>query len=82
MSLTGSVRVPGIGASRSHARITVRGGRFYLADHSTNGTYVLSDGGSEIHVHRDEVLLQGAGRIRLSGSFSDPAARDIEYRIW
>ena len=73
--------VPDTGASRNHAMITARSGRFYLADHSTNGTYVLPDGGTEIFIHRDEVLLQGAGSIRLGGSFSETGPVDIEYEI-
>ena len=61
--------------------ITARSGRFYLADHSTNGTYVLPDGGTEIFIHRDEVLLQGTGSIRLGGAFSEAGPVDIEYKI-
>ncbi len=73
--------VPDTGASRAHAKITARSGRFYLADQSTNGTYVLPDGGTEIFVHRDEVLLQGTGAIRLGGAFSETGPLDIQYAI-
>lgn len=73
--------VPDAEASRAHAVITARSSRFYLADHSANGTYVLPDGGTEIFIHRDEVLLQGAGAIRLGGAFSEAGPLDIEYRI-
>ena len=73
--------VPDTGASRAHAMITARSGRFYLADHSTNGTYVLPHGGTEIFIHRDEVLLQGTGSIRLGGAFSEDGPVDIEYKI-
>ena len=69
-------------ASRSHADIVARGGRFYLADHSTNGTYVRPDGGDEIFVHRDEVLLRGLGAIRLGRVFSDPDGPTLEYRVF
>lgn len=73
--------VPDTGASRAHAMIAARSGRFYLADHSSNGTYVLPDGGTEIFIHRDEVLLQGTGAIRLGGAFSEAGPLDIEYTI-
>lgn len=73
--------IPDTEASRAHAVITARSGRFYLADHSTNGTYVLPNDGTEIFIHRDEILLQGAGAIRLGGAFSEVGPLDIEYRI-
>jgi adenylate cyclase len=68
-------------ASRTHADITARAGRFYLADRSTNGTYVRPLGGDEMFVHRDEVLLGGMGAIRLGRAFSDPEGPTLEYRI-
>ena len=74
-----SIVEPGSEASRSHADITCRGGRFYLADHSANGTYIRPDGQAESFVHRDEVLLQGSGLIRLGGRFSDVGPKDIRF---
>lgn len=74
-----SVVVPSSSASRAHARVMRRGTRFYLEDHSTNGTYVKPDEGAEIFVHRDEVILQGTGRIRLGEPVSVPGPLDIEY---
>ena len=68
-------------ASRAHADISARAGRFYLADHSTNGTYVRSVGGDAMFVHRDEVLLGGAGAIRLGRAFTDPEGPTLEYRV-
>ena len=72
--------VPSSSASRAHADIQSRGGLFYLADHSTNGTYIRPEGGTEIFVHRDQVLLQGSGLIRLGESISVKGPLDIEYR--
>ena len=68
-------------ASRSHANIIARAGRFYLADHSTNGTYVRPFGADEMFVHRDEVLLRGVGSIRLGRTFSDSEGPTLEYRV-
>lgn len=73
--------VPSSSASRAHADIQSRGWRFYLEDHSTNGTYMRPEGGTEIFVHRDQVLLQGSGLIRLGESISVKGPLDIEYRI-
>lgn len=75
-----SLVVASVSASRAHADVVSRGGRFYLDDHSTNGTYVRPEGANEIFVHRDQVLLQGAGLIRLGEPISVQGPLDIEYR--
>ena len=75
-----SLVVASASASRAHADVLTRGGRFYLEDHSTNGTYVRPEGANEIFVHRDQVLLQGSGLIRLGESVSVRSPLDIEYR--
>jgi adenylate cyclase len=72
--------VPSTSASRAHADILTRGGRFYLEDHSTNGTYIRPEGANEIFVHRDQALLQGSGLIRLGEPISVRGPLDIEYR--
>ena len=72
--------VPSASASRAHAAIASRGGRFYLEDHSANGTYMRPEGADEIFVHRDQVLLQGSGLIRLGQPISVKGPLDIEYR--
>jgi adenylate cyclase len=74
------VVVPSTSASRAHADVLSRGGRFYLDDHSTNGTYVRPEGGNEIFVHRDQVQLLGSGLIRLGEPISVKGRLDIEYR--
>jgi class 3 adenylate cyclase len=76
-----TVVVPGSSASRAHARIERRGSRFYLEDHSTNGTYLKIADGDEIFVHRDQVLLQGSGRIRLGEPLSIRGPLDIEFEM-
>jgi adenylate cyclase len=50
-------------ASRQHARIEWRDGRFLLVDHSTNGTYLLDDHGVEILLRHGECELPPHGRI-------------------
>lgn len=74
------VVVPSSSASRAHADVLSRGGRFYLDDHSTNGTYVRPEGGDEVFVHRDQVQLLGSGLIRLGEPISVKGRLDIEYR--
>ena len=75
-----SLVVASTSASRAHADVLSRGGRFYLDDHSTNGTYVRPEGANDIFVHRDQVLLQGSGLIRLGEPISVKGPLDIEYR--
>jgi class 3 adenylate cyclase len=52
-------------ASRSHARIEYRRGKFFLIDQSTNGTFALVQGKKQISLKRDEAQLLGEGKIGL-----------------
>lgn len=52
-------------ASRQHAQIECRGGKFILTDQSTNGTYVYTEDGRKSFVHREEFPLSGSGSISL-----------------
>jgi class 3 adenylate cyclase len=51
-------------ASREHARIECRRGKFILTDMSTNGTYVQSAEGP-YYLRREDLELTGTGRIAL-----------------
>ena len=50
-------------ASRLHCTIERRQDKWFLIDHSTNGTYVSVDGSEEVLVQREEFTLTGRGRI-------------------
>lgn len=76
-----TVAVQDAAASRSHASVSARHGRFYLVDHSTNGTYVLPSGEPEIFVHRDEVLLRGSGEVRLGRSVTEGGGPAVRYEV-
>jgi class 3 adenylate cyclase len=76
-----TVAVQDAAASRSHASVSARHGRFYLVDHSTNGTYVLPSGEPEIFVHRDEVLLRGSGEVRLGRSVTEGSGPAVRYEV-
>ncbi|MBT7410893.1 MAG: adenylate/guanylate cyclase domain-containing protein [Methylococcales bacterium] len=54
-------------ASRLHAKVEFRRGKFFLIDQSTNGTYVTKNGEGQVFVRRDETMLQGNGLIDLGG---------------
>jgi len=57
-------------ASREHARIECRRGKFILTDMSTNGTYVQTPDGPS-YLRREDVLLTGEGRIALGRELSE-----------
>ena len=52
-------------ASRHHAEIVFRKGKFVLIDQSTNGTFVKVQGGKEVYVQAEETPLSGSGFISL-----------------
>ena len=63
-------------ASRHHARIEHRNGKFVLIDQSTNGTYVSLDGKKTVFVHNDELVLSTHGTISM-GREQDDASPDV-----
>lgn len=52
-------------ASRHHAQLVFRKGKFVLIDQSTNGTFVKPQGGKETYVQSEELPLVGSGFISL-----------------
>lgn len=60
-------------ASRQHAQIEFRGGKFILIDQSTNGTYVFNEDGRKSFVHREEFPLSGSGSISLGQDTANDA---------
>jgi len=65
--------------SRRHATIRVQRTQFYLVDHSTNGTFITHENGDEIHLVRQEILLEGIGEIRPGISSSERADPFIAF---
>ncbi len=65
-------------ASRSHARIEFRRGKFVLVDQSSNGTYIYIEGKKSFRLKRDEISLSGSGRISL-GQKADLGLADVIY---
>jgi len=65
-------------ASRNHARIELRGGKFILIDQSTNGTYLNQDGKTHF-LHRAEIPLMGRGNFSLGHETSTDAPQAVQY---
>jgi len=72
-------------ASRLHARVVMRRGKFVLIDESTNGTYVLpggpSSGAQEIFIKREEFILPAKGVVSLGQSCSAADAKLINFAM-
>lgn len=57
-------------ASRHHAQLVYRKGKFVLVDQSTNGTFVKPQGGKEVYVQSEALPLTGSGFISLGKAVS------------
>jgi class 3 adenylate cyclase len=72
-------------ASRLHARVVMRRGRFVLADESTNGTYImpggLASGAQEVFIKREEFLLPEKGVFSLGQSCAAADAKLVQFSL-
>lgn len=67
--------------SRRHASIHKRRGKFVLADQSVNGTWLVPDDGSRLHLVREEAPLHGSGRLHLGLDPERGRDHAIVYRV-
>lgn len=67
-------------ASRFHARIYPYGRTFVLADHSSNGTWIVPHGHAAVHIHRRETTVLGSGQIHLGADPIVTPTRPLDYR--
>jgi class 3 adenylate cyclase len=68
-------------ASRQHASIESRRGKYVLADRSTNGTFVVPEGGRPIHLRREEFVLQGSGWMSFGEQPRGEAEGSVRYEF-
>jgi len=68
-------------ASRQHVRIELRRDKFFIVDQSTNGTHVIIEGASEEFLRREEIHLNGSGRISLGRGFSEDPDEIVEFKL-
>jgi hypothetical protein len=66
-------------ASRQHARIEQRDGRYFLCDQSTNGTFVTFAGEPEVFLRNESLPLRGSGILSFGVSAKDPDAQKAEF---
>lgn len=64
-------------ASRVHATLEFRRGKFLLTDQSSNGTFVETDDGENIFLRRQELPLWGSGQIGLGEEIAKENPKDI-----
>jgi len=69
-------------ASRVHARVFGREGNFFIADQSSNGTFLLIDGSSrELRLRREETMMGERGWIGLGKSAATHGPHMVRYRL-
>lgn len=68
-------------ASREHCHIEFRRGKYMLVDHSTNGTYVYTDGQEPIYLRREELPLQGQGFIGLGQTVTAATPLALHFKV-
>ena len=56
-------------------------GQFFLADQSTNGTFVTVDGDAEVILKREQILLRGRGVICLGHSTAAGQADAVTFAV-
>ena len=66
-------------ASRKHLTIKLMRTNFYLIDHSINGTFVSLESGNEVHLLRNELLLESTGRISLGRSREEGSVDVVQF---
>jgi len=74
-------------ASRVHARVEARDGRFVLIDLSSNGTFVLPDGETEeaeraeTRLRQEEVVLSGRGWLGMGRSAAKHGDHSVRFML-
>jgi len=68
-------------ASRQHASIELRQEKFILTDQSTNGTFVVFEGESEVALRREQLMLQGNGHIAFGRAVQEAGDDVLHFRL-
>ena len=73
--------IPSTLASRQHAMIELRFGKFFVVDQSSNGTFIRASNGSVQHISRQEMVLLGQGHISPGQSFTENPSELIQFSV-
>jgi len=68
-------------ASRVHAKIENRRGKYILKDESTNGTYIQMNEQSPVFLKREEITLQGQGVISFGESIKSHSEFLLQFNF-
>ena len=68
-------------ASRLHARIEIRRGKFVIIDQSTNGTFVKTSDGEKLYLRREDSPLLGNGVISLGVNPDQDNSYHIHFSV-
>lgn len=68
-------------ASRVHAQIDYRRGKFILTDRSTNGSFVTPGGGHEVYLKGESLPLSDSGIISLGSTLLQQTGSVLRYQI-
>ncbi|HEX5363759.1 MAG TPA: adenylate/guanylate cyclase domain-containing protein [Gallionella sp.] len=66
-------------ASRMHAKIERRRDKFVFVDISSNGSFVIINGETEIQLRREELVLRESGSISLGHPYKKDPTEVIEF---
>lgn len=66
-------------ASRRHAKIELRAGKFVLVDQSSNGTFVTIGNDPEVRLKREETILHGTGIITFGHGAAEAGAEPVIF---
>jgi adenylate cyclase len=66
-------------ASRRHAKIELRAGKFVLVDQSSNGTFVTIGNSPEVRLKREETILHGTGIITFGHGAAEAGAEPVIF---
>lgn len=68
-------------ASRAHGQIELRNGKCILIDKSSNGTFISSRLSGNLAVHKEEIVLEGSGRICFGHLCPADSVGSLSYEV-
>ncbi|MGI9508027.1 MAG: FHA domain-containing protein [Geminicoccaceae bacterium] len=73
--------LPGSWISRRHAVLTVRGGKAFVEDRSSSGTYIAMGNAREVLLRRETLILSGHGTLSPALPSAQAEAVPISFEI-